>query len=106
MPHQRLCSTSIERSGCSSRENHKKTKLWDSYALHTSHKTLHRFLHHLIMDLPPRQLNASWDLVRSTHPTEMTRQPEHLIHNLTEVDPLLTAMRQETLRIQQLIDVI
>jgi hypothetical protein len=64
------------------------------------------YSHHLIMDLPPRQLNASWDVVRSTHPTEMNRQPEHLIHNLTEVDPLLTAMRQETLRIQQLIDTI
>jgi hypothetical protein len=64
------------------------------------------YSHHLVMDLPPRQLNASWDLVRSTHPTEMNRQPEQLIHNLTEVDPLLTAMRQETLRIQQLIDMI
>jgi hypothetical protein len=64
------------------------------------------YSHHLIMDLPPRQLNASWDVVRSTHPTEMNRQPEHLIHNPTEVDPLLTAMRQETLRIQQLIDTI
>jgi hypothetical protein len=58
------------------------------------------------MNLPPRQLNASWDVVRSTHPTEMNRQPQHLIHNLTEVDPLLTAMRQETSRIQQLIDTI
>jgi hypothetical protein len=64
------------------------------------------YSHHLIMDLPPRQLNTSWDVVRSTHPTEMNRQPEHLIHNLTEVDPLLTAMRRETLRIQQLIDII
>jgi hypothetical protein len=64
------------------------------------------YSHHLILDLPPRQLNASWDVVRSTHPTEMNRQPQQLINNLTEVDPLLTAMRQETLRIQQLIDTI
>jgi hypothetical protein len=64
------------------------------------------YSHHLILDLPPRQLNASWDVVRSTHPTEMNKQPQQLINNLTQVDPLLTAMRQETLRIQQLIDTI
>jgi hypothetical protein len=62
------------------------------------------YVHHLILDLPPRQMNASSDLIKATHPSEMNKRPTDLIHNLTTVDPLLQAMRQEVLQIQHLVD--
>jgi hypothetical protein len=62
------------------------------------------YVHHLILDLPPRQMNASSDLINATHPSEMNKRPTDLIHNLTTVDPLLQAMRQEVLQIQHLVD--
>jgi hypothetical protein len=65
-----------------------------------------QYLHHLVLDLPPRPTNASSPLVQAAHPREMNKQPDHLVHNLTMVDPLMNAFRQEILLVQQLIDTI
>jgi hypothetical protein len=66
------------------------------------------YTHHLILDLPPRSINATSQLVQQAHPSVMNQQFSEFLHNLylSTTDPVQYAIRQEVLHIQHLVDAI
>lgn len=62
------------------------------------------YTHHLVFDLPPRNMNATSQLVQLTRPKELNQRFVEFLSNLTTYDPIFIAMRQEVLYMQRLVD--